>query len=70
MEDELTHRLVLHAPVTLTSVQFVALKLACPHCQTPVTLPGRLELIPDEQGVDPCCVCDQCGAEVYLILRS
>ena len=57
-------------PAIVTSVQFVALKLACPRCGAPVSLQGRLELTPRQQVIDPCCRCEQCGRTVYLVLRS
>ena len=56
-------------PVIVTSVQFVALKLACPCCGAPVALGGRLELAPGEQPTVPCCVCQRCGNEAFLALN-
>ncbi len=55
-------------PVSVTSIQFVALKLACPRCQAPVSLGGWLELTPGEQVAEPCCVCERCGHPAYLAL--
>ena len=56
-------------PAIVTSVQFVALKLACPRCGTPVSLLGRLELTPRPPAIDPCCHCEQCGRTVYLVVK-
>ncbi len=55
-------------PVSVTSIQFVALKLACPRCRAPVSLGGWLELTPGEQVAEPCCVCERCGHPAYLAL--
>ncbi len=55
-------------PVIVTSIQFVALKLACPRCRAPVSLGGRLELTLGEQAAQPCCVCEQCGNLAYIAL--
>ncbi len=46
-------------PVIVTSVQFVALNLACPRCGVPVALLGRLELTLDQPTGTSCCVCGQ-----------
>lgn len=56
--------------VVVTSVQFVALNLACPHCGKPVALLGRLALMEDRRTGGPCCVCEACGEAAYLVLRS
>ncbi len=56
--------------VEVTPVQFVALNLACPRCGAPVALLGRLELTADRRAGGPFCVCEACGAEAYLSLRS
>ncbi|MDP9368355.1 MAG: hypothetical protein M3Q03_08785 [Chloroflexota bacterium] len=61
--------LVMDDPVVVTSIQFVALELACPRCGAPITIAGRLELTTDEEGVGPCCSCERCGTATYLILR-
>ncbi|MDP9471819.1 MAG: hypothetical protein M3Q71_14345 [Chloroflexota bacterium] len=54
--------------VIVASVQFVALKLACPHCAAPIALRGRLELMPGQRATQPCCVCERCGHATYLAL--
>ncbi len=55
-------------PVIVTSVQFVALKLACPRCVAPIDLGERLQLAPGEQLIGPCCVCERCGNSAYIVL--
>ena len=61
--------LVMNDPMVVTSIQFVALELACPRCDSPIALCGRLELTPDEGEANPCCVCERCGTTTYLALR-
>ena len=56
--------------VVVTSVQFVALNLACPHCGAAVALLGRLELTEDRRAGGPFCHCESCGTAAHLILRS
>lgn len=57
-------------PVIVSSVQFVALNLACPSCGAPVALLGRLELTLGPQPSLPCCVCQACGGAAHLALQS
>ena len=52
-----------------SSVQFVGLHLACPHCAAPVTLVGQLALTPTGQVRPPCGVCTACGNVAYLALK-
>ncbi len=56
-------------PAIPTTVQFVALTLACPRCGTPVALLGRLELTSDHRVGHPCCVCKACGEAADLVLQ-
>ncbi len=69
MEDDEVSDLVMNDPVVLTSIQFVALELACSQCDAPIALAGRLELTLSEEEAGPCGVCERCGTATYLILR-
>ncbi|MDP9359457.1 MAG: hypothetical protein M3Q71_11930 [Chloroflexota bacterium] len=68
MESQEMSDLVMDDAVVLTSIQFVALELACPSCEAPIALGGRLKLTMDEEGASPCCVCERCGTATYLML--
>ncbi len=54
----------------VTSIQFVALKLACPCCGAPIELGGRLELTSGQAVTEPCCVCERCGNRAHLALDA
>jgi len=54
--------------VIVTSVQFVALKLACPYCGASIDLNGRLDLTPGRRMAESYCVCEHCGNRAYLTL--
>lgn len=56
--------------VVVTSVQFVALNLACPRCGASVALLGQLELTEDRRAGGPFSTCASCGTAAYLVLRS